>query len=292
MPCFTRLARLRSKKPIPTSVPGSGPAAVPRDRSGRRFLPTRRGLASPQCPTFLHRRAPLLRPHRRRRSRHRRPSRQPPTPAPPPGYVAYGNSPTPLASLRRVGGLSIAIITLTTIAAIATVLTTILTAGVAEDAEDYLDGELSDDEFRERHRTGQRRPADRGTRHARHVRRHDDLDVPDRHQRPRLPARTRRGARCSPIFGWMLPPFVLYVIPFLVLRELWKASDPTDANDPESWRSSTPTTPSSGRGSCSTGSPRSCCSSSPSVRSSTAGWPPEASSRSPRASTNSAAFAS
>ena len=27
------------------------------------------------------------------------------------------------------------------------------------------------------------------------------------------------------IFGWMLPPFVLYVIPFLMLRELWKASD-------------------------------------------------------------------
>ena len=39
------------------------------------------------------------------------------------------------------------------------------------------------------------------------------------------------------IFGWMLPPFVLYVIPFLMLRELWKASDGTDPDDPESWRS-------------------------------------------------------
>ena len=36
----------------------------------------------------------------------------------------------------------------------------------------------------------------------------------------------------------MLPPFVLYVIPFLMLRELWKASDATDPDDPESWRSS------------------------------------------------------
>ena len=44
--------------------------------------------------------------------------------------------------------MSIAIITLTAIAAIATVLTTILTAAVAEDARNYLDGELSDDEFR------------------------------------------------------------------------------------------------------------------------------------------------
>jgi hypothetical protein len=40
------------------------------------------------------------------------------------------------------------------------------------------------------------------------------------------------------IFGWMLPPFVLYIIPFLVLRELWKASDPTDVNDTEGWRRS------------------------------------------------------
>ncbi len=38
----------------------------------------------------------------------------------------------------------------------------------------------------------------------------------------------RRDTTWSPlfaIFGWMLPPIVLYVIPFLMLRELWKASD-------------------------------------------------------------------
>ena len=62
------------------------------------------------------------------------PPHVPASPAPPPGYVAYGSSPTPLASLRRVRGLSIAIIALTTVAAIATVLTTILTAAVADDA--------------------------------------------------------------------------------------------------------------------------------------------------------------
>jgi hypothetical protein len=28
------------------------------------------------------------------------------------------------------------------------------------------------------------------------------------------------------VFGWFLPPLILYVIPFLMLRELWKASDP------------------------------------------------------------------
>jgi hypothetical protein len=38
------------------------------------------------------------------------------------------------------------------------------------------------------------------------------------------------------IFGWFLPPLVLYVIPFLVLRELWKASEPTDGAEVDSWK--------------------------------------------------------
>jgi Domain of unknown function (DUF4328) len=157
--------------------------------------------------------------------------------APPPGYVAYGYSPTPLTALRRVGGLSIAVITLTAIVAIGTVATTILTAGVAQDAEDYLLGGLSDDEFR------------------------DAIGPLNAVQlivglatlatfivsivwMYRIATNVRayqRRTTWSPlfaIFGWMLPPFVLYVIPFLMLRELWKASDSSDPDDPESWRSS------------------------------------------------------
>jgi hypothetical protein len=40
------------------------------------------------------------------------------------------------------------------------------------------------------------------------------------------------------IFGWFLPPGVLYVIPFLVLRELWKASDPDTKDGGDGWRRS------------------------------------------------------
>jgi hypothetical protein len=36
------------------------------------------------------------------------------------------------------------------------------------------------------------------------------------------------------IAGWFLPPGVLYVIPFLVLRELWRGSDPE--RDTATWR--------------------------------------------------------
>ena len=38
------------------------------------------------------------------------------------------------------------------------------------------------------------------------------------------------------VFGWVLPP-VLFVIPFLMLRELWKASTPEGVGgDPEGWK--------------------------------------------------------
>ena len=35
------------------------------------------------------------------------------------------------------------------------------------------------------------------------------------------------------IGGWFAPPFVLYIIPFLMFRDLWKASDPESTED---WR--------------------------------------------------------
>ncbi len=38
------------------------------------------------------------------------------------------------------------------------------------------------------------------------------------------------------IFGWFLPPLVLYVIPFLVLRELWKASESTAVDGSDTWK--------------------------------------------------------
>jgi uncharacterized BrkB/YihY/UPF0761 family membrane protein len=163
----------------------------------------------------------------------------PPTTAltPPPGYVAYSHSPTPLTALRRVGGLSIAVMILTAIVAVGTVATTILTAAVATDAEDYLVGALSEDEFRDAIAPLNAVQLIVGLatgatfivaiiwmyRIATNVRAFE------------------RRTTWSPlfaIFGWLLPPFVLYVIPFLMLRELWKASDASNPDDPEGWRTS------------------------------------------------------
>jgi hypothetical protein len=131
--------------------------------------------------------------------------------------------------------LSIAIVTLTAVAAIATVLTTILTAAVASDARSFLDGELTDDEFRDA--IGPVNAVQLITGLATMA-----VFVVTVIWMYRIATNVRayqRDTLWSPlfsIFGWMLPPFVLYIIPFLVLRELWKASDPTDPNDTESWR--------------------------------------------------------
>lgn len=38
------------------------------------------------------------------------------------------------------------------------------------------------------------------------------------------------------IGGWFVPPFVLYVVPFLMMRDLWKGSDPDTSGD---WQSNT-----------------------------------------------------
>ena len=49
-----------------------------------------------------------------------------------------------------------------------------------------------------------------------------------------------RRTTFAPVFaivGWFLPPF-LFVVPLLVLRELWKASDPDTPPGAEGWRES------------------------------------------------------
>ena len=76
-----------------------------------------------------------------------------PPPPPPPtglhapaGYAAYHSGPT--VATKRIGGLAKAIVILTAIAAVITVITTFVSLAVADDAQDYLAGDLTDDEFR------------------------------------------------------------------------------------------------------------------------------------------------
>ena len=169
------------------------------------------------------------------------PSPPPPPPpsglTPPPGYAAYDGHPTPAAPTRRIGGLVIPIVVSVSIVAIGTLIAAFLSAGVATDAADFLAGSLEESEF-------------------------EDALVPLNSVQLLVSVATLatgvltivwmfriannvrafgRATTWSPlfaIFGWFLPPLILYVIPFLVLRELWKASEPTVVDGTDDWKRS------------------------------------------------------
>ena len=156
---------------------------------------------------------------------------------PPPGYVAYNASPTPAAEVKRIGGLATTVMILTGVVALGTIGTMILSGGVSQDAEEFLEGQLTDSEFQDaigplnavQLLTGLATLATGVItiiwmyRIARNV---------------RAFARQTTWSPLFAIFGWFLPPMVLYIIPFLMLRELWKASDSTIVDDSDTWKKS------------------------------------------------------
>jgi hypothetical protein len=152
----------------------------------------------------------------------------------PPGYAAYHSNPTPAAALKRVGGLSKAIVVLTAIVAVATVIATLLSVGVAGDASDFLAGDLTDDEFQDALAPLSAVQSIAGVATL-------ATGIVTMIWMYRIAGNIRafgRRTTWSPlfsIFGWFLPPFFLYVIPFLVLREQWKGSDPT-VDETDGWK--------------------------------------------------------
>lgn len=158
----------------------------------------------------------------------------PPDLAPPPGYTAYDNTPHQ-GSLRRVSGLAKAVVILTAIAGITTFVVAALSASVTSDAKNFLAGSISENEF------------DNAIRPLTAVQMISSIAVLAAGVLTiiwayRIATNVRAFGRVttwSPlfaIFGWFLPPMVLYVIPFLVLRELWKASAPTAVDGTDRWK--------------------------------------------------------
>ena len=151
---------------------------------------------------------------------------------PPPGYVAYGTNPTPSMPLRRVRGLSTAVVVLVAAAVLGTVAATILSFSAASDAGDFLDGSISQDDFESA--IGPLHAAQLITGVATLA-----AGIVTIIWLYRIASNVRAFGRQTTfrplfaIFGWFLPPFVLYIIPFLVSRELWKASEPgvVEGND-------------------------------------------------------------
>ncbi len=155
---------------------------------------------------------------------------------PPPGYKGYSNNPVQ-EMLKRVGGLATTVTILTAVVALGTLATTILSAGVARDAEKFLQGDLTDSEFQDA--IGPLNAIQLLTGLATLA-----TGVVTIIWMYRIAKNIRafgRRTTWSPlfaIFGWFLPPMVLYIIPFLMFRELWKASEPTAVDNTDNWRKS------------------------------------------------------
>ena len=126
---------------------------------------------------------------------------------------------------------------LTAVVAVGTVASTLMSTSVSTDAKDFLAGSITDDEFRTAIAplNGIQLVTTLATlatgvltiiwmfRMAGNVRAY---------------GRVTTWSPLFAIFGWFLPPMVLYVIPFLVLRELWKASEPTLVDGTDRWKRS------------------------------------------------------
>jgi hypothetical protein len=148
----------------------------------------------------------------------------PPNLSPPPGYVGYGDAGS-VSPAARTRGLARWIVIMTAVVAVATVVTTILSASISTDAQDFLGGSMSEDDFRDA--LGPLSTAQVVAGLATLA-----TGILTMIWMYRIASNLRSFGRRTTwhplfaVFGWFLPPLILYVIPFLMLRELWKASDP------------------------------------------------------------------
>ncbi len=146
--------------------------------------------------------------------------------APPPGYVAYGSAPTPMQKVSRVKGLATAISIVVAIAALGGLLNGFLQLGLRSEAEDLLAGRISDNDFNDQLVSSSAFSALSGVATIAAM-------VLVMIWMYRISANLRAFGITTTwhplfaIFGWFLPPVVLYVIPFLMLREQWTKSTPS-----------------------------------------------------------------
>ena len=155
----------------------------------------------------------------------------PPNMQPPPGYVAYGGGPQFRAPFDRVGGIGTALTVLLGNMAPLQLLGVFQQLKITKAARDYLDGQISQSAFEKKVNLGIGSlggflvlPVAVLTmilmfKMAKNVR--------------QMGRRTTFGPGWG-IAGWFTPPCVVYAVPWLMFRELWKASDPEPGDS--TWR--------------------------------------------------------
>lgn len=133
-------------------------------------------------------------------------------------------------------GLSKFIVALTALSGIGSLLALAVSPSVADRAGEFLDGSISEDDFLESYGPLAIAQLLQGVATI-------AIAVLTMIWMFRMASNARLLGRSTfwhpswAVFGWFLPPFVLYVIPFLMLRELWKASSSEHPAGGDDWRS-------------------------------------------------------
>lgn len=154
--------------------------------------------------------------------------------SPPPGYVAYGaQNQGGYGSFQNVRGIARTIGILIMILIPVQVISLIVFNSVRQKANDLLNGNLTDSEFKNSIGTsGVVSVVSSGLMLAIAV-----LTVIWMFRMAKNQRELGRAGTWGPgwaVGGWFVPPCVLYVVPYLMLRDLWKSSDPDSNPD---WRS-------------------------------------------------------
>lgn len=165
------------------------------------------------------------------------PSFPPPSPSfdAPPGYVPYGGGPQqPAGTFRSVGGVAKALNVLLAIYIPLQAVGLVTSYQLAGTASDYLDGRISEREFEDAANVNV------GSLSGLLVIPIAVLTIIVMFRMAKnLQLLGRTGQRWTPgwaIGGWFCPPLVLYVIPWLMLRELWQGSEPATGPWDPRWK--------------------------------------------------------
>jgi len=154
--------------------------------------------------------------------------------APPPGYVPYGASTHgAFATFQRIGGLAKWLSALVIVLIPVQLWTMINSLSVRDEAKDFLAGRIGEDELDDKIRAS----AGIGALSVVVLIATAVLTIIWMHRIAKNLQVMNRVGTWKPgwaIGGWFVPPLVLYVVPFLMFRDLWKGSDPDISRD---WRS-------------------------------------------------------
>ena len=150
---------------------------------------------------------------------------------PPPGYVAYGGAPQFRAPFDRVGGLGTALTVLLGIMAPLQVLAVFQQITITNAARDFIDGQISEAAFERKVNFG---VGSLGGLFVLPIAVLTMILMFKMAKNVRLMGRRTTFGPGWGIAGWFTPPCVVYAVPWLMFRELWKASEPQPGDD--AWR--------------------------------------------------------